>query len=80
MNAVKEPPGAGPVDQERLSTVEILKRTPLHELGETVSTLKQRRSNREIREAMIYLIATAPLSHFATLKTVFMTHCAEPWH
>ena len=65
MNALKKLLRTGAVDDEPLSTVEILKRTPLEQLEETVRVLKQHRSAAEIRQAMIDLIATAPLAHFA---------------
>jgi hypothetical protein len=68
------------VEDERLSTVEILRRTPLKQLDEAVRKLKEERPEAEVRQAMIDLIATAPLAHFQTLKAVFMTHCADPWH
>jgi hypothetical protein len=67
----------GPVEDEPLSTVEILKRTPPEALEETVRALKQHRSAAEVRQAMITLLATAPLGHFATLKGVFLAHCAD---
>jgi hypothetical protein len=67
----------GAAEDEALPTVEILKRTPLAQLEETVRVLKQHRSAAEVRQAMIDLIATAPLAHFATLKGVFLAHCAD---
>jgi hypothetical protein len=67
----------GAVEDERLPTLEILKRTPLEQLEQTVRALKKRRSATEVRQAMIDLIATAPLSHFETLRAVFEAHCAD---
>jgi hypothetical protein len=64
-------------EDESLPAVEILKRTPPERLEETVRVLKQRRSAAEVRQAMIDLLATAPLAHFATLKGVFLAHCAD---
>jgi hypothetical protein len=80
MHAVKKLLDIGATDDERLPALELLRRAPLDKLDEVVRALKQRRSEAEVRQAMIDLIATAPLAHFATLKVVFMTHCAEPWH
>jgi hypothetical protein len=42
--------------------------------------LKRHRSGDEVRQAMLDLIAGAPLEHFGTLKAVFMAHCAEADH
>lgn len=67
----------GSAEDERLPTIEILKQTPLGELEDMVRALKERRSAAEVRQAMIDLIATAPLAHFATLKAVFMAHFAD---
>jgi hypothetical protein len=46
-------------------------------LDEAVRALKEQRSAADVREAMINLIATAPLAHFRTLEAVFMAHCAD---
>jgi hypothetical protein len=66
-----------PVDDERVPIIEILRRTPLERLDKTVHALKQHRSDAELRQAMLDLIAGAPLEHFGSLKAVFMAHCAE---
>jgi hypothetical protein len=66
-----------PVRDERIPIIEILRRTPLERLDKTVRQLKQHRSGAEVRQAMLDLIAGAPLEHFGTLKAVFMAHCAE---
>ena len=66
-----------PVGDDRVPIIEILRRTPLERLDKTVRALKRHRSDAELRQAMLYLIAGAPLEHFGTLKAVFMTHCAE---
>ena len=66
-----------PVDDQRVPIIEILRRTPLERLDKTVRALKRHRSRAEIRQAMVDLIAGAPLEHFGTLKAVFMAHCAE---
>ncbi|MET0166929.1 MAG: hypothetical protein ABW318_18235 [Vicinamibacterales bacterium] len=65
------------VRDERIPIIEILRRTPLERLDKTVRALKQHRSGAEVRQAMLDLIAGAPLEHFGTLKAVFMAHCAE---
>ena len=80
MSIAKKLLSIGAVEDERLPTVELLRRTPLENLDEAVRALKQHRSDVEVRQAMIDLIATAPLTHFETLKTVFMTHCTGPCH
>lgn len=80
MNVAKKLLRMVSVEDERLPAFEILKRTPLDKLDEAVRALKQHRSDAEVRQAMIDLIATAPLTHFETLKAVYVTHCAGPWH
>jgi hypothetical protein len=77
MKVLKKLLRMGAVEDERLPTVEILKRTPLDKLDEAVRALKEQRSAADVREAMINLIATAPLAHFRTLEAVFMAHCAD---
>jgi hypothetical protein len=67
----------GPVDDERLPVISILRRTPLERLEETVRALKRDRPATEIRQAMIDLIAGAPLEHFGHLRAIFMAHCAD---
>ena len=66
-----------PVDDQRVPIIEILRRTPLERLDKTVRALKRHRSRAELRQAMLDLIAGAPLEHFGNLKAVFMAHCAE---
>ncbi len=75
MNVVRKLLRMSPAEEDRLPTVEILRRTPLDKLDDAVRALKQHRSDGEVRQAMIDLIATAPLTHFETLKSVFVTHC-----
>lgn len=67
----------GPVEDERVPMIDILRRTPLERLDETVRALKRRRSDAELRQAMLDLLAAAPLEHFGALRAVFMAHCVE---
>jgi hypothetical protein len=60
-----------------LTARELLQRTPLDRLEQTVKALKKQRSAADVREAMIHLIAVAPLAHFGTLKQIYMVHCAD---
>ena len=60
-----------------LTTFELLQRTPLEQLEQTVKALKKHRPAAEVREAMVQLIAAAPLSDFGTLKHIYMVHCAD---
>jgi hypothetical protein len=62
---------------ERLPVIQVLRRTPSERLDKTVRALKRHRSAAEVRQAMLDLIATAPLEHFGALKAVFMAHCAD---
>ena len=57
--------------------LEMLQRTPMDRLDETVRALKKHRPAAEVRQAMIDLISKAPLSDFETLKEVFLTHCTD---
>jgi hypothetical protein len=66
-----------PVEDERLPVISILRRTPLERLEETVRALKRDRPAAEVRQAMVDLIAGAPLEHFGHLKAIFMAHCAD---
>jgi hypothetical protein len=77
MDAVKNLLRLGPVKDESLPALEILQQTPLERVEETVRALKERRPAAEVRQAMLDLLATAPLAHFATLKGVFLAHCAD---
>ncbi len=77
MNAVRRLLRVGREREEQLSALELLKRTPLDKLEEAVKALKKRRSAVEVRQAMIEVLSTAPLSHFETLKRVFLRHCAD---
>lgn len=77
MNALKRLLLRRPAAEDELPVVEILRRTPAEQLEETVRALKQRRPAAEVRQAMLELLATAPLKHFATLKGVFLAHCAD---
>jgi len=77
MNAITKQRRMGAVVEAQLPTVEILKQTPIEQLEETVKALKKHRPAREVRQAMIDLICSAPLAHFQTLKVVFLAHCAD---
>jgi 16S rRNA C1402 N4-methylase RsmH len=60
-----------------LTALELLQRTPLKQLEQTVKALKRHRSAAEVRQAMVQLIAAAPLNDFGTLKQIYMMHCAD---
>ena len=57
--------------------VELLKRTPIAQLEQTVAALKNQRPAEEIRKAMVELIARAPLADFDTLKHIYLKHCGD---
>ena len=67
----------GPSPDEQVSAVELLKRTPLDQLEETVRALKKQRPAEEVRKAMVERIASAPLTEFETLKTIYLKHCGD---
>ena len=60
-----------------VTALELLQRTPIERLDETVRAMKKHRPATEVRQAMIDLISKAPLSDFETLKEVFLTHCTD---
>jgi hypothetical protein len=62
-------------DQE--TALELLQRTPLDQLDETVRTLKAERTLAEVRQAMVELIARAPLADFDRLKHIYLKHCGS---
>lgn len=66
-----------PRGDEKTSAVELLKRTPIDQLEESVIELKKHRSTDEIRKAMVELIARAPLADFDTLKHIYLKHCGN---
>jgi Tfp pilus assembly protein PilO len=67
----------GPSPDEQVSALELLKRTPLDQLEETVKALKKQRPAEEVRKAMVERIARAPLTEFETLKTIYLKHCGD---
>ena len=56
----------------KLTTLEVLHQTPLERLEQTVKALKKHRPVAEVRQAMVQLISSAPLSDFGTLKQIYM--------
>jgi hypothetical protein len=61
-------------EEKSITPFQLLQRTPLDQLDETIEALKKHRPVPEVRAAMIELVATAPLSDFAAIKQVFMKH------
>ena len=59
------------------SAVELLKRTPIDRLEETVQALKRHRPAAEVRKALVERIAHAPLSDFESLKHIYLKHCGD---
>ena len=59
------------------SAVELLKRTPIDRLEETVKALKRQRPIEEVRKALVERIAHAPLAEFETLKHIYLRHCGD---
>ena len=77
MNALRALLRMGPSPDEQASAVELLKGTPLDQLEETVRALKKQRPAEEVRKAMVERIASAPLTEFETLKTIYLKHCGD---
>jgi hypothetical protein len=57
--------------------LEVLRRTPLDKLDETVEALKKHRPAAEVRGAMIELFAAAPFSDLGTIAQVFVKHFGD---
>jgi hypothetical protein len=64
-------------DEKSSIALEVLRRTPLDKLDETVEALKKHRPAAEIRGALIELAATAPFSDFAAIAQVFTKHFGD---
>jgi hypothetical protein len=60
-----------------VSAVELLKRTPIDRLEETVQALKRHRPAAEVRKALVERLAHAPLSDFESLKHIYLKHCGD---
>jgi ribosomal protein S7 len=60
-----------------MSAVEVLKRTPLDQLEETVQALKKHRPHAEVRQAMVEVIARASPADFEMLKSIYLKHCGD---
>jgi hypothetical protein len=68
----------GPGSDEQAAALELLMRTPLDQLEETVQALKALRPADEVRKAMVERIARAPLADFDTLKHIYLRYCGNP--
>jgi hypothetical protein len=56
--------------------LELLAEAPLERLEEAVARLKEKRPAAEICDAMMKLIALAPLSEVQVLRDIYRRHCA----
>ena len=61
-----------------MSAVELLRRTPLERLEETVKALKADRPIAEVRAALVECIARRPAADFDTIKHIYLRHCGDP--
>jgi CBS domain-containing protein len=59
------------------SAMEVLSRTPLHQLEDAVIALKNRHTVAEVRKAMVEVIARAPIADFDKLKHIYLKHCGS---
>jgi hypothetical protein len=55
--------------------LELLAATPNERLEEVIVRLKKTRPPEEICDAIMKLIALAPLSEFLTLREIYLRHC-----
>jgi hypothetical protein len=68
----------GPTERNRddgRPALELLAAAPIERLEEIVTRLKTRRPAAEICDAMMKLIALAPLSEFQMLREIYRRHC-----
>jgi hypothetical protein len=68
-----EPAGRS-LDDSR-PALELLAAAPIEHIEEVVVRLKKKRSAAEICDAMMKLIALAPLSEFQMLRSIYRRHC-----
>jgi hypothetical protein len=59
---------------EGSTAIELLERTSIDRLEETVKTLKKHRPATEVRDALMKRIACAPLDEFETIKRSLFMH------
>jgi hypothetical protein len=57
------------------SALELLAATPNERLEEVIARLKKTRPAEEICDAIMKLIALAPLSEFLALREIYRKHC-----
>src|SRR5512145_1227104 len=57
--------------------VEVLRRTSLDKLEETVAELKKHRPIAEVRGALVERIARTSLADFDTVKHTYLKHCGD---
>ena len=77
MNALRELLRMPAARYAAVSAVELLKRTPLDQLEETVEALTKCRPHAEVRQGMIEVIARAPLADFEKLKAIYLKYCGD---
>jgi hypothetical protein len=64
-------------DKKSNIALEVLRRTPLDKLDETVEALKKHRPVTEVRGAIIELFAAAPFSDRGVIAQVFVKHFGD---
>jgi hypothetical protein len=69
--------GLTPGPNDKVSAVELVERTSLDQLEETVKALKKHRPVSEVRTAMLARIAHAPIADFEALKNIYLKHCGQ---
>jgi hypothetical protein len=77
VNALRVLQRVDPSSDDQAAAVDLLMRTPLDQLDDTVKALKEHRPPAEMRKAMVERIARAPLSDFETLKHIYLRHCGD---
>jgi hypothetical protein len=58
-----------------ITTNDVLKQTPLHNLNAVLTLLKRHRPVGEVCAALLEQIAIAPLDEFDSLKLMYSRHC-----
>jgi 16S rRNA C1402 N4-methylase RsmH len=75
-----DPVPSGVTRHDGRSALELVAATPNERLEEVIARLKTTRPAEEICDAIVKLIALAPLSEFLALREIYRRHCGPACH
>ncbi len=61
----------------KMTSAEILARTPINQLDEALTMLMRHRPVKEVGNALMEWIARTPLEEFNAMKGVYFRHCVQ---